>query len=311
MTSIDYLIGCVKRVFKYPYCLQDVFESDCKNRRRSSRYEYDNDKKESLETQIRKYIIPYIQSDIINNLSSTFENRLKTIDPNYAYQYSLGNVRPNSDIEEVELRYFINMNKDAMQTAEKATYENDDMQRIKHVLTTIPPKITAIDDFNSQLWYTINEFEQKAIKTIEVSYGNALQNANIDRQSYFKSFDAISTNFSSRINSVVATACEASVKKVTALINQKKDIIRRNNADKDKYNQLMQKLQQQYDDEFALQKIKEINSDVNLQMDNTDDIAQKEEGSIKIQSIMNDIEQLDTEVNERRMYEVQYGQIEI
>ena len=203
------------------------------------------------------------------------------------------------------------MNKDAMQTAEKATYENDDMQRIKHVLTTIPPKITAIDDFNSQLWYTINEFEQKAIKTIEVSYGNALQNANIDRQSYFKSFDAISTNFSSRINSVVATACEASVKKVTALINQKKDIIRRNNADKDKYNQLMQKLQQQYDDEFALQKIKEINSDVNLQMDNTDDIAQKEEGSIKIQSIMNDIEQLDTEVNERRMYEVQYGQIEI
>ncbi len=73
----------------------------------------------------------------------------------------------------------------------------------------------------------------------------------------------------------------------------------------------MQKLQQQYDDEFALQKIKEINSDVNLQMDNTDDIAQKEEGSIKIQSIINDIEQLDTEVNERRMYEVQYGQIEI
>jgi hypothetical protein len=74
---------------------------------------------------------------------------------------------------------------------------------------------------------------------------------------------------------------------------------------------MIQKLQKQYDAEFALQKIKEINRDVNSQMGNTSDIAQKEEKTFEFQSIMRDIDLLDKEVNERRNYEIQFGQIEI
>ena len=46
-------------------------------------------------------------------------------------------------------------------------------------------------------------------------------------------------------------------------------------------------------------------------MNNTDDIAHKEENNIKINNILDDIAQLDNEVNERRNIEISQGLIEI
>ena len=74
---------------------------------------------------------------------------------------------------------------------------------------------------------------------------------------------------------------------------------------------MIQKLQKQYDDELALQKIKELNRDVNSQMENISDIENKEIKNSEFQSIISDIDLLDKEVNERRQYEIQFGQIEI
>lgn len=265
------------------------------------------DSTESFNT----FILPEIRNVVDQFCPLTYKFRMNAIDPKYAYQYSAGNVTPKSVIEELELNIFLSNNQSEIKQAEKNIYENDDMRRIKQLVESIPPKIKAIDSFNNQLQGVINEYEEKAIKTIEVSYGSVLQNVNISREMYFRSFNTISANFASKINAVVATACDTSVKKVAGLINQKQDLINKNNVDRDKYVQLINKLKKQYDDEFALQKIKEINQDVNSQMDDTSDLAQKEEGNINIQSIIGDIDQLDQEVNERRNYEIEHGQIEI
>lgn len=249
---------------------------------------------------------------LVNNVcQQTLNNRVNAMDAQYVYKYSVGQVTPKTDIEKVELDIYVANYPDKIKNAEKETYSNDDMVRIKQVLATIPPKINEINNFNNQLQNTINEYEEKAIKTIEVAYASALTNSNFSRDKYFKSFDRISQRYASEVNPVVAATVDASVKKVAAFINQKQDIINKNNADIAKYNQVMEKLQKQYDDEFALQKIKEINSDVNTQMDNISDIAKKEEKNYEIQNIMKDIDTLDKEINERRNYEIQFGQIEI
>ena len=241
----------------------------------------------------------------------TLNNRVNAMDSQYVYKYSIGQITPKTDIEKVELDIYVANYPDKIKNAEKETYSNEDMVRIKQILATIPPKINEINNFNNLLQNTINEYEEKAIKTIEVAYASALTNSNFSRDKYFKSFDRISQRYSSEVNPVVAATVDASVKKVAAFINQKQDIINKNNADIAKYTQMMEKLQKQYDDEFALQKIKEINSDVNTQMDNISDIAKKEEKNYEIQNIMKDIDTLDKEINERRNYEIQFGQIEI
>ena len=66
-----------------------------------------------------------------------------------------------------------------------------------------------------------------------------------------------------------------------------------------------------YNDELALNKIKEINSDVNSQMEDKSDTINKEIKNSEIQNIISDINLLDNEVKERRHYEIQFGQIEI
>ena len=56
---------------------------------------------------------------------------------------------------------------------------------------------------------------------------------------------------------------------------------------------MIQKLQKQYDDELALQKIKELNRDVNSQMEDISDIENKEIKNSEFQNIISDIDLLD------------------
>ena len=210
----------------------------------------------------------------------------------------------------MELKYYLANRKDTVDVEEKKAYENDDMHRIKQILDSIPNKIAEINRFSQQLTNIIGEYKRKGSRTIEAAYGNVLKNNNINGD-YFNKYDEISKRFTYEINPVVATACDASIKKINAFVSQKETIIAKNNSDVEKYSQLQQRLQKQYDDEFALQKIKEINHDVNLQMEDISDLAQKEESNYAIQNIIKDIDLLDKEVNERRQYEIQFGQIEI
>lgn len=263
----------------------------------------------ALHRFYEKYLIPEIQI-AWQQCPNIFSKRINSLDPQYVYNYRAGQVTPKNDIEELELKYFLANRKEAVDVEEKKAYENEDMQRIKQILDSIPNKIAEINRFSQHLKNTIVEYKRKGSRTIEAAYGNILKNNNISGD-YFNKYDEMFKQFTYEINPVVAAACDASIKKIYAFIKQKEDIIAKNNSDIVKYNQLLQRLQKQYDDEFALQKIKEINKDVNLQMEDVTDIAQKEETNYAIQNIISDINMLDKEVNERRQYEIQFGQIEI
>ncbi|MCR5455504.1 MAG: hypothetical protein K6F33_11010 [Bacteroidales bacterium] len=191
-------------------------------------------------------------------------------------------------------------------------YVTEDMERIEQILVGIPLKIDELNKFNNQLQSIVNEYEEKAIQRIEDVYKSVKGKILIPRKNYFRKFDQLSQQYSSTLNQDVVLACAKAVKETSTLVQQKQDIINKNNADIAKYNQLIQKLQKQYDDELSLQKIKELNRDVNSQMENiSDDIENKERKNFEIQSIISDIDLLDKEVNERRQYEIQFGQIEI
>ena len=196
-------------------------------------------------------------------------------------------------------------------SCQQQEYINEDMQRIDQIMKRIPDKISEISVFNSQLQKAIKEYEDKAVKAIDVAYRVSLQQSKIETKDYLTEYSNISQQYSSELNPVVAASCDATIKKITLFIRQKQDIINKNNADIEKYNQLIVKLQKQYDDECALQKLKEINQEVNTQMEDISDIVNKEEKNVEIQNIVRDIDLLDKEVNERRNYEIQFGQIEI
>ncbi len=222
-----------------------------------------------------------------------------------------------------------NLSSDEKQSDQK--YVNEDMKRIKQMLDCIPPKIKELMDFNSQLFNTIivckgkaNAIIEEAYKSVGVFDKHNITNEVINKLEeegykwkgvwdyfWFENFEKISQQYSLKINPHLAMACDASVKKIVAIITQKQDIVSKNNADIDKYNQMCQKLQQQYDDELALQKNKELNKDINSEMEDVSDIANKEIKNSEIQSIISEIDLLDKEVNERRNYEIQFGQIEI
>ena len=231
---------------------------------------------------------------------------------NIQFERRLNNLKQKLATENKRKEEYLQMCEENRQRQEfRKKYVNDDMVRIEQLLAGIQPKIEDICNFNYQLQNVIKEYEEKAIIIIEESYRSMLGKLLMPRNSYFRNFDKISRNHASELNPVLATACETSVKKVAAFISQKQEIINKNNDDIAKYNRLMQNLQRLYNDELALNKIKEINSDVNSQMEDTSDTINKEIKNSEIQNIISDINLLDNEVKERRHYEIQFGQIEI
>ena len=114
--------------------------------------------------------------------------------------------------------------------------------------TSIPSKIATLQLFNKQLQGTINVYEEKANKIIEETYKSVMGSSLIPRNVYFRKFNRIAQQYASQLNPVLATACEASVNKVATFINQKQEIINKNDADIAKYQQLFNRIKRQYDD---------------------------------------------------------------
>ena len=189
-------------------------------------------------------------------------------------------------------------------------YENDDMKRIVQTIMSIYSKIKDLDWFSRQLHFSITTYKQKAINVIDASYGSVLPKNFLKDQNY-DNYEKITANYSFQVNPIVAAACDATVKKVRGILAIKEDLLSKNNSDKAKYQQIIQKLRQHYKDELALQKIKVINQDVNAHIGDISDITNKEIKNAEFKKILEDITLLDAEVTERRNYEVQYGQIEI
>ena len=74
---------------------------------------------------------------------------------------------------------------------------------------------------------------------------------------------------------------------------------------------LSSKLQQKYDDEFAILQIKNLNTGINTAIENSSDIAQGEVNNISVRNLIDDVEALNREIEERRNLEIKFGTIEI
>lgn len=259
-----------------------------------------------LDEQVR--IINKRFEDVSKEIDET--NR-RTPSFNQADVEKMKELRRRKDLLEVRKKLLEEKKKALEDNVFEQEYVNEDMKRIMEILGCIPPKIVELSGFNSQLGSAISEYKGKANKIIEEAYKKVLNNSSIIETDYFENYEKISQQYSLKINPHLAMACDSSVKKIVSLITQKQDIISKNNADIDKYKLMRQKLQQQYDDELALQKIKMLNKDINSEMEDVSDIANKEIKNSEIQSIISEIDLLDKEVNERRNYEIQFGQIEV
>ena len=190
---------------------------------------------------------------------------------------------------------------------EKEVFENEDMKRMKVMIkTTIPNKIANIKAFNEELLKAINNCINQCNNAIQAVYGRFTNSYN-----YFDDYKNIYKQYSNQISQITAMSCDKTVKNVQSIIERKQNLIANNNQDIEKYQELIQKLQRQYDDDYALQKLKHINKNINAVGDDTSDLTDREMGNTELQSILNDINILDQEVEKRRECEVQFERIEI
>ncbi len=195
---------------------------------------------------------------------------------------------------------------------EKQMVGNEDMSKMEELIkTTIPQKMNELSEFNSKLSESIEVCKRQCIEAIETTYRKVLANSGIKREKYYEKYAEISNTYSFQINPTVSMSCDATIKKLTNLIAQKRDLIEKNKKSMERYSQLSNQMQQKYDDEYALQKLKRMNDGINSEIDNDTDISQNEEHSLKIRELIDSVDSLNKEIDTRRELEIRYGQIEI
>jgi hypothetical protein len=170
--------------------------------------------------------------------------------------------------------------------------------------------MSELTDFNSRLEKSINSYKQKGNQAIEIAYSKVLS-VDMDKNDYFKMYDNIYKAHSLKINATVMSSCDATIKKIIYLVKQKEDLIAKNKSAMEKYAQLSAQLQTKYDDEYAIQQIKQLNKGINSDIDSSSDIAQGEENNILIHNLIDNVELLNREIEERRNLEIKLGTIEI
>lgn len=188
--------------------------------------------------------------------------------------------------------------------------QGENWLRMSEVQDNINEKIEDIVRFNNCLQKTINVCEEKANRIIDDTYGQVLLKSGINQKQYYKECDKIKQMYSSHLSPIVAASCDATVKKVAAIIKQKQDILDKNNADIVKYQDMLEIIKKQMVEENQLQRIKELNKEIG-KFDNEADIVKKEEKNLEFENMIEDINRMEIEVNERRNLEIQFGEIEI
>ncbi len=240
-------------------------------------------------------------------------------------------LNPKSEIEKME--YSLVENKQQMEKTDfswcifwmsnyKAIYDqipdktniewlpSENLKRMFEVKLNICSQIEDIVRFNKSLQKTLNVCEEKANKVIIVTYGQLLLNSGINKKQYYKKYDKIKQTCSSQLSPIVVASCDATLKKVDAIIKQKQEMLDKNNADIDKYSEMLHKIETQMDEERQLQEIKKLNKDIG-QFDSETDLVKNEEKNLEFENMIEDINRMEIEVNERRDFEIQFGEIEI
>ena len=153
---------------------------------------------------------------------------------------------------------------------EKKQLENDDMREIKKIMNAIPDKINALNNFTNELNDKIGKLQEIASQAIKNAYGvySGVFNSIYRYQNEWKA------KYSRSIDPIIALQCDKIVSKVSETIDKKKQLIDKNSADIIRYRDLYEQLQKEYDREFKIQKMKKINSNLSMEIfDSESDIT--------------------------------------
>ena len=193
------------------------------------------------------------------------------------------------------------------QEQEVLALENDDMRDIKKILASIPERIKALNLFSNELTEKCRKLESIAEYAIANAYGDyTCGNNSILR------YKELQNNYSSKIDPILVLQCDKMINKVTSAITQKQTAIVKNNNDIQQYHQLESQLIQQYNRELKIQKMKKISSQLSMEIsESEDDLTTSIHNGYSIEKALDEFEQLNRAMQERRDYEIKFGQIDI
>ncbi len=195
---------------------------------------------------------------------------------------------------------------------ENRSLENEHMSEIRNMLSAIPNKINALNSFTAELKDKIDKLEVKAGQAISNAYGE-FASPYIGRYGgRYANYKELYNNYSTKIDPILSAMCDKMIKKVSEAIAQKQSLISKNADDIQKYRQLQNQMQQEYDRELKIQKMKKISGELSQQISTSDDdVTTSEFNKLSVENALNDFTQLNLAIEERRQLEIQYDLIEI
>ena len=195
---------------------------------------------------------------------------------------------------------------------ENRSLENEHMSEIRNMLSAIPKKINALNSFTAELKNKIDKLEIKAGQAISNAYGE-FASPYIGRYGgRYANYKELYNNYSTKIDPILSAMCDKMIKKVSEAIAQKQSLISKNADDIQKYRQLQNQMQQEYDRELKIQKMKKISGELSQEISTSeDDVTTSEFNKLSVENALNDFTQLNLAIEERRQLEIQYDLIEI
>ena len=183
--------------------------------------------------------------------------------------------------------------------------ETEDMRRIKALMGEIMQKKEQLNAFNAEIGKKISSLEMIADTAIAEAYGEVA--VGYKRGRYLESYGEICNKYSGTVDNVVALQCDHIVKKINNSIDGRRKVLQSNSDDKLKYDKLYAALQNQYDKEHKIERMKAINAKVN---ELTDSSAAEIEASLNsgfvFEKSLEEFNRLNLEIESRRDLELKY-----
>ena len=183
--------------------------------------------------------------------------------------------------------------------------ETEDMRRIKALMGEIMQKKEQLNAFNAEIGKKISSLEMIADTAIAEAYGEVA--VGYKRGRYLAAYGEICNKYSGIVDNVVALQCDHIVKKINHSIDGRRKVLQSNSDDKLKYDKLYAALQNQYDKEHKIERMKAINAQVN---ELTDSSAAEIEASLNsgfvFEKSLEEFNRLNLEIESRRDLELKY-----
>ncbi|MCR5455300.1 MAG: hypothetical protein K6F33_09970 [Bacteroidales bacterium] len=187
---------------------------------------------------------------------------------------------------------------------ETAALETDDMRKIKSLMGEIMQKKEQLNAFNAEIGKKISSLETMADTAIAEAYGEVA--VGYKRGRYLDSYDEIRSRYSDNVDNEISLRCDHIVQKINHSINGSRKVLQSNGDDKLKYDELYTALQNQYNKEYKIERMKVIGNKVNELTDSTAEIEASLNSEFVLEKSMEEFNRLNLEIENRRDLELKY-----